>query len=464
MRILLPLFSLVLSSVVSAQNWALINPAYRYNYSDDGTDTISNQILTMNVDSSGSPVMIFTLNTVSLYCESCDDSCKIQDDIPQFLGKNITLNENEWTFNDIENILINISNNLFEYWIFNEQESITAWVYQESIMSIHGNIDSVKSIETSNHDTIIISKNHGIIRWSLLNEPSYTLVGIQTLNLGTLVPALRDFYRYQPADIIEMRSGYSSNLSSQETISRLEINDRSEEDHRIILSGDLYSRHMINGAIVGFSTNTNYSWVIDSLELSPIESWPGQRIFYPNIDLSNTGFPPSIIAKHWKDSLGFYHIDGLHILNSNIIDTYYMYPSNCSYLFSFYFNYYFMDSQLGRWIIARNEIVRTQSFQITGAIINGDTIGTITEEAISTTSLPSITNQLTMYDANISSLLSTFDRYEDMAYFDLFDISGKLVFKNRNKEQAKISINNLCSGIYVLIAMNKYTHKLMIMK
>lgn len=41
------------ASIAQAQNWALLNPAYRYNYSNDGTDTISNQIRVMDVDTLG---------------------------------------------------------------------------------------------------------------------------------------------------------------------------------------------------------------------------------------------------------------------------------------------------------------------------------------------------------------------------------------------------------------------------
>ncbi|MCC6654279.1 MAG: hypothetical protein IT231_03845, partial [Flavobacteriales bacterium] len=43
MRSILLLIALS-GSAASAQNWALLNPAYKYNYSNDGTDTISNQI------------------------------------------------------------------------------------------------------------------------------------------------------------------------------------------------------------------------------------------------------------------------------------------------------------------------------------------------------------------------------------------------------------------------------------
>ncbi|MBK8341315.1 MAG: hypothetical protein IPK99_15620 [Flavobacteriales bacterium] len=38
------LLSLWCSAGLFAQNWALINPAYKYNYSLGGTDTITNQI------------------------------------------------------------------------------------------------------------------------------------------------------------------------------------------------------------------------------------------------------------------------------------------------------------------------------------------------------------------------------------------------------------------------------------
>jgi hypothetical protein len=33
--------------------WALLNPEYKYNYSNDGTDTISNQIFITHMDPLG---------------------------------------------------------------------------------------------------------------------------------------------------------------------------------------------------------------------------------------------------------------------------------------------------------------------------------------------------------------------------------------------------------------------------
>jgi hypothetical protein len=39
--------------LLSAQYWALLNPEYKYNYSNDGTDTISNQIFITHMDPLG---------------------------------------------------------------------------------------------------------------------------------------------------------------------------------------------------------------------------------------------------------------------------------------------------------------------------------------------------------------------------------------------------------------------------
>ena len=52
MRSILLLIALS-GSAASAQNWALLNPAYKYNYSNDGTDTISNQIFVTHIDTLG---------------------------------------------------------------------------------------------------------------------------------------------------------------------------------------------------------------------------------------------------------------------------------------------------------------------------------------------------------------------------------------------------------------------------
>jgi hypothetical protein len=74
MRTLSTLLLITITLLSSGQDWALINPAYRYNYSDDGTDTISNQIRVMEVDTLGVDSVLYTLNRIAFLCDSCPAS------------------------------------------------------------------------------------------------------------------------------------------------------------------------------------------------------------------------------------------------------------------------------------------------------------------------------------------------------------------------------------------------------
>ena len=80
--------ALLLCSLAQAQNWALLNPAYKYNYSNDGTDTISNQIFVTHIDTLGVDSFEYSLNLVAERCESCADVELILNH-PQFMQRNV---------------------------------------------------------------------------------------------------------------------------------------------------------------------------------------------------------------------------------------------------------------------------------------------------------------------------------------------------------------------------------------
>ncbi|HNK85042.1 MAG TPA: hypothetical protein PKL41_07565, partial [Flavobacteriales bacterium] len=64
--------TLLLSALaLHAQNWALLNPAYKYNYSNDGSDTISNQIFITHIDTLGPDSFKYELNKVVVRCDTC---------------------------------------------------------------------------------------------------------------------------------------------------------------------------------------------------------------------------------------------------------------------------------------------------------------------------------------------------------------------------------------------------------
>ncbi|MFN6115388.1 MAG: hypothetical protein ACK46G_16010 [Flavobacteriales bacterium] len=70
MRTLLAIILLAAANVTLAQDWALLNPAYRYNYSDDGTDTISNQVFVTGTELVGPDSIRFALNRTARSCRN----------------------------------------------------------------------------------------------------------------------------------------------------------------------------------------------------------------------------------------------------------------------------------------------------------------------------------------------------------------------------------------------------------
>lgn len=93
------------TAMLSAQDWALLNPAYKYNYSNDGTDTISNQIFVTHIDTLGSDSLLYDLNLIGVVCDTCPaslgsscDGCFVRVGLPQFMGYQCFRCGNDWYF------------------------------------------------------------------------------------------------------------------------------------------------------------------------------------------------------------------------------------------------------------------------------------------------------------------------------------------------------------------------------
>jgi len=113
MRKLILLCCALQCGLLSAQNWALINPDYKYNYSNDGTDTISNQIFVTHVDTLGADSFRYALNRIGSRCEpcpdapaSCDNGSGVHTGMAQFIGGQILRSGAEIRLIDMDTLLI----------------------------------------------------------------------------------------------------------------------------------------------------------------------------------------------------------------------------------------------------------------------------------------------------------------------------------------------------------------------
>ncbi|MCB0771706.1 MAG: T9SS type A sorting domain-containing protein [Flavobacteriales bacterium] len=241
MRTLIFLLLASASSITSAQDWALINPAYRYNYSNDGTDTISNQIRVMQVDTLGPDSFRYELNRIGLPCDTCTealggfcDGCYVWIDQPQFLQRSLLRIGPNWQFMDPDTFLIRSTPSVGSTWNFTPDGSVTASVISVSEMSVFDSLDSVAVIATSNMDTIVISRSYGILRSALSQE--HELLGIHGPDLGRLLPTPMSYFDYYPGDALQYSASgswyagsgmfpwvYYSGVQKMEVVSREEL-------------------------------------------------------------------------------------------------------------------------------------------------------------------------------------------------------------------------------------------------
>ena len=188
------------------QNWQLLNKNYKYNYYRNNSEVIHSSVFAEAAFDMGND-SLFYMNTVVKDCDTCtqviEDPVVAYYDQPQFLQKRVRKYRNFYTFNIPHKFVINYKAGIDESWVFDSINSITAKVVSVSQSNLFGKSDSVKVIELSNNDTIVQSKNFGIVRFdSRYDSVQYLLGGIDNI-IGETVPRFNDFFNFSVGDIFE---------------------------------------------------------------------------------------------------------------------------------------------------------------------------------------------------------------------------------------------------------------------
>ena len=105
-----------------------------------------------------------------------------------------------------ENQLIKTKAGLNDIWIFDPLEEDTATVISIELASYVDTIDSLKTIYLSSGDTIVISKNFGLIQFPVGNGAYYHSEGVQGTNVGYSYPSFDQvFYTFDVGDAFMLR-------------------------------------------------------------------------------------------------------------------------------------------------------------------------------------------------------------------------------------------------------------------
>lgn len=215
-------------AVAYSQNWAIFNKEYRYNYSleNESYTTVvifADSVLTKGVDTT------YSLNRIATKCDSCwfyypesgvADSNYILSNQPQFMQRRIVYSNNQYRLSDTSNYIIPRFISVGSSWTFNSARNITAQVISVTIKNYFGVNDSVNTILLSTNDSIIISKQFGIVKYPAQfgQQIYYKLRGIESDSIynmlalyGEKVPNYYDFFKLKTGVIhyYSMTSSYS---------------------------------------------------------------------------------------------------------------------------------------------------------------------------------------------------------------------------------------------------------------
>ena len=271
------------------QNWEAINMDDKYNFSSENNEYITN---TLWVDSINTDFFLPTyfLNRIGTNCDHCDSIPSDPETLflerkGQFLGTTFILDPaGGYHFSGDQDFSIYTRAPLDFSWIYQSNPSgdIMARVAQIDTMEIFGTIDSVKYIVLDEIDTLLLSKNFGLLNFPTA-EGNYDLLGIEGRDLGEVLPGTREFYDFQVGDVFQYRKESWAFSTTTEVIKKITILGKEEQDSSIV-----YSINEIR-SFVSYSftappfysySNADRDWTIDLTYNSPLnflnETYPKQ--------------------------------------------------------------------------------------------------------------------------------------------------------------------------------------------
>jgi sulfur relay (sulfurtransferase) DsrF/TusC family protein len=479
MRISLTLFLVWVFFIVNAQNWSplVIGKIANFKNSPFPDSEISNCIWitdTVILDNGDSCFLLNKIVTKS------DDGLYLIKNQPQFLLEKMIKKENGvYLFSGSTNYVINTQVPLGSTWVFDTLNSLTAAYASAYSKNIFGIIDSVKLYTIFNsHEhhpigEIILSKNMGIIKFPFFdNNRHYILCGFQNDTLGERVITFPEIYtQLSVNDVFEYDgtdADYGNFTVTTFTKKYTIINKTLTEDTvRYTIDGiyhageyntwdhsyETYMYHFTETHAYISRPTSDFNKLPNQLIRLPntffyVDTLNDDKLVYTTIQLARsqvhrvkiTGGKNNLYVPLSDDSDTLYHIDiidngwdfcGLvrtsRAERLGFINTYLQYPE------------------------------RYYEKHLTGYIIDGDTVGTITPDSIlvSTPQEKNISPVTAFLNPNpaTSKITITIKNNTNLSSWSLeiFNLNGVKVISRRdiNRDIASIDISQLPAGLYL---------------
>ena len=238
------------AGAAGAQNWLPLTPSDRYSFRQSDSLLISNVIQVDSLQLFPSGDLLLFLNKVVADCDTCMFQPGKLSNQGQFLQKTATRKpDSRWIFSGKNTFVLFPLASPGSTWIFDTLQNVGATVQGAFAFEVFGEADSIKTIQLSDGRQIILSKNHGLLRFPDGNEgAAYLLTGIPTRNLGENLPDWKDLYDFNSGDVLEYESnrswdpGTASNLG---TLMKRRIIQRSNDADTLVYTVETFVRHAL---------------------------------------------------------------------------------------------------------------------------------------------------------------------------------------------------------------------------
>ncbi|MFC2100399.1 T9SS type A sorting domain-containing protein [Bacteroidota bacterium] len=471
------LFILLLSTLYSSgQNWQPVNPLYRYNYQHDTASFVSNTIRVLTTDVINNDT-VYHLNTIITPCDTCHsdlggisnpngDAFALRNQ-PQFLQRKMRkLNNDVYYFYDTLKITIPSYTQLNDVWLFDSVLNLSATVIQMEQEMLFGTLDSVKIILLSNNDTLILSKNFGIILFPdfFLPNAYYRLVGVEGPDVGIVLPDFWDIYSYDSGDVFQYKhylGGSSFGYIYYQTV-KFAITSRQEYSDSIVFSG----LEIVNSLRYGpwyVPPVYDYDTIVHNISVSVIDSVNHPANLYTG---EYTVYNKYIMGELLQNRI-------IYDSNNRIVKNFGCFsPFNCPKQFRVVPGY--MDILYATPPLYSEGIEYTQDLGLSsydyfafeysddiwlmGYVIDGDTVGTITPDDVMLSTNNRINDDgglFIVYPIPANNQINIVFNFllEKLAILELYDISGRLILKkdlSAGTEFYILDVKEISDGIYFI--------------
>ena len=482
MKTLLLIVSFI-SFIGISQNWNLINTNRTVFFQHSDSTNITNTIVIDSTLINGVNANYYT-GYAFKYCDTCANFSYYEPIIYRYakelLGFNIE--------NDITNNQYNLDNNTIQHhsqlgtnWQFNT--SLTATVINTGEQTILGILDSVKTIQLSNTDTIIISKNYGVIRYPDFENigKHYTMVGYHEgkNSYGNYLPNFWRTYDFNVGDVFchRKRQGNGGTFKFYKDETKTTIINKTITSNSIEYTINTLAIHTFQQGPFGVDVTFHYSYTNSPGSIllencnsltengfgiqkrnANIQYCTNTSNFFTSIFNENNYYilPDSIYYETYINTEYAHHsvfTEGItpnkkgkliqifkYLTDSLLIQAGYINALGVSY------NNYGFTSEIF------SHFEHSYTNNLDGSIINGDTTGIIFnfpddlgfEEK-------SLQNQLNFYPNPATNQITLRGDFKSIA---IFNNLGQLVFEQLNPNQI-IEVNQLTKGLYFIKGVDK---------